>query len=110
MLVSHGLPEAVASRIRAAGFEPSPGCGGAIAVAPLVPGVRAGLRIAPDAEGISVRGRIGVLIAAAAGARVEDERGRPFPDAIEAPARALLVTASDADRELLRDAVRALRP
>jgi hypothetical protein len=39
---------------------------------------------------------------------VEDEAGRPFPEAIEAPARALLVSASDADRERLRDAVRVL--
>jgi 3'(2'), 5'-bisphosphate nucleotidase len=108
VLVSHRLPEAVARRLRAAGFAPSPACGGAIAVAPLVPGVRAGLRVAPDASGISVRGRIGALIAAAAGACVEDEAGRPFPEAIEAPARALLVSASDADRERLRDAVRAL--
>jgi 3'-phosphoadenosine 5'-phosphosulfate (PAPS) 3'-phosphatase len=109
VLVSHGLPDAVAERIRAAGFVPAPACGGAIAVAPLLPGVRAGLRIAPDASGISVRGRIGALIAAAAGARLEDEAGRPFPEAIEAPARALLVTASEADRRLLRSAVGARR-
>jgi 3'-phosphoadenosine 5'-phosphosulfate (PAPS) 3'-phosphatase len=107
VFVSHGLPEAVERRLREAGLEPSPACGGAIAVAPLVPGVRAGLRIAPGSAGISERGRIGALIAVAGGARVEDEHGRPFPDAIEAPARALLVTASDADRELLRHAVRA---
>jgi hypothetical protein len=107
VLVSHGLPDPVAERIRAAGFVPAPACGGAIAVAPLLPGVRAGLRIAPDASGISVRGRIGALISAAGGAQLEDEAGRPFPEAIEAPARALLVTASEADRRLLRSAVGA---
>jgi fructose-1,6-bisphosphatase/inositol monophosphatase family enzyme len=105
VLVSDGLPAAVASRLRAAGLEPTPACGGAIAVAPLVPGVRGGLRLAPDSGGISVRGRIGALISSMGGAYVENERGEPFPEAIDAPARALLISASEGDRVLLRSAV-----
>jgi hypothetical protein len=105
LLVSHGLPAAVADPLRAAGLEPTPAAGGAIAVAPLIPGVRGGLRLAPDAAGISVRGRIGALISAMGGAHVENERGEPFPEAIDAPARALLISASESDRALLRRAV-----
>ena len=108
VLVSHGLPEPVAGALRKAGLEPIPACGGAISVAPLIPGVCAGLRLAPDAAGISVRGRIGALISAMGGAYVENERGEPFPDAIDAPANALLVSASAADRDRLREAVAAL--
>jgi hypothetical protein len=108
VLVSDALPPRVAERLRAAGYEPAPACGGAIAVAPLIPGVRAGLRVAPGGRSISWQGRIGALIAAAGGARVENERGEPFPDAVDAPARALLLSADDADREALRDAARVL--
>ena len=71
-------------------------CGGAIAVAPLVPGACAGLRIAreePDPD-LSIRGRIGALIAAEAGALVHGEDGAAFPLDIETRARALLVAAS----------------
>jgi fructose-1,6-bisphosphatase/inositol monophosphatase family enzyme len=108
VLVSDGLPEPVAARLRDAGFELAPACGGAIAVAPLIPGVRAGLRVAQRGKPVSWQGRIGALIARAAGACVEDERGEPFPERVDAPARALLVTASDADRDLLRHAALAL--
>jgi fructose-1,6-bisphosphatase/inositol monophosphatase family enzyme len=108
VLVSHGLSEPIQARLREAGFEPAPACGGAIAVAPLIPGVRAGLRVAPGGKPISWQGRIGALIAAAGGARVEDEAGRPFPDAVDSPSRALLLSANDADRDALRKAAGAL--
>jgi len=108
ILVSTGLPEEVAHPLREAGCELAVGAGGAIAVAPLVPGVRAGLRIARGAEGVSVRGRIGALVARCAGATVEDERGEPFPEALDAPARALLVSADPETRDLLRRAAAAL--
>lgn len=108
VLVSDGLPAEVGERLRGAGFELAPGCGGAIALAPLIPGIRAGLRVAPRGKAISWQGRIGAMIAAAGGARVENERGEPFPDAVDAPARALLVSADDADRDRLRGAVEKL--
>ena len=71
----------------------------------MIPGVRAGLRVGLTAEGISIRGRIGVLIARCAGARLGCEGGRDFPEAIDEPARALLVAASEEDLEILRDAL-----
>jgi myo-inositol-1(or 4)-monophosphatase len=108
VLVSDGLPEPIAARLREDGFELTPACGGAIAVAPLIPGVRAGLRVAQGGRSVSWQGRIGALIARAAGASVEDERGEPFPERVDAPARALLVTADEADRERLRRAALAL--
>ena len=83
-------------------------CGGAIAVAPLVPGACAGLRIAmePDPD-LSIRGRIGALIAAEAGALVRGEDGAAFPLDIETRARALLVAASPFELSALEAALAA---
>jgi len=106
--VSHDLPEAATESLLRRGFEVVMACGGVIAVAPLVPGACAGLRIALDSErGVSIRGRIGALIAAEAGALVRDERGATFPRDIEAPARALLVAAGPAELAALEEAVSA---
>ena len=107
VLVSYDLPEAAVERLVAAGLEPFPACGGAIAVAPLVPGVRGGLRLAPGASGVSVRGRIGLVIARAAGVTCLTEHGVPFPEALSAPAHALAVAADEEDAELLREAAAA---
>jgi fructose-1,6-bisphosphatase/inositol monophosphatase family enzyme len=97
VLLSDGVPEAAAGRLAASGFETQRACGGAVAVAPLVPGVRGGLRVTkPSQSTISTRGRIGLLIAAEAGAVIESAHGAPFPDALDAPASALVV-ASDAE-------------
>lgn len=90
VLVSDGVPDAVVDRLRAAGFEVALGCGGAVAVAPLVPGVRGGLRLAAP-HSISTRGRIGALVAREAGARVESASGEPFPDGLDAPISSLVV-------------------
>ena len=106
ILVSHGLPESVAERLRRAGFELAFASGGAVAVAPLLPGVRAGLRVAPRTPlGVSIRGRIGALVAREAGAMLRCETGRPFPDSVDAPARALLVGATSEDLALLEEAI-----
>jgi hypothetical protein len=83
------------------------GSGGAISVAPLIPGVRAGLRLAAPAGGISIRGRVGLLIASESGALMESERGERFPSRIEEPARALLLAASEEDMDHLRYALAA---
>jgi hypothetical protein len=107
ILISHDLPGPAVEVLLAAGFAVQPACGGAIAVAPLLPGVRGGLRFASDG-GVSTRARIGVLIAAEAGALVQGE-GAPFPDDIRAPASALLVAAHEDDLAVLRDAVAAAR-
>jgi hypothetical protein len=57
--------------------------------------VRGGLRVAKVGT-ISTRGRIGLLVAAEAGANVEAENGEPFPASIDAPAETLVV-ASDSE-------------
>jgi fructose-1,6-bisphosphatase/inositol monophosphatase family enzyme len=105
ILVSHGLPEAAKEALRARGYEVVHGAGGAIAVAPLVPGVRAGLRVANGPKGISARGRIGALIAAEAGALVRCESGKEFPSELAEPARALLVAARREEMEALEAAL-----
>jgi fructose-1,6-bisphosphatase/inositol monophosphatase family enzyme len=105
VLVSHGLPDAVRARLVERDLEPVPASGGAIAVAPLLPGVRAGLRLAPMGS-ISVRGRVGALIGREAGARVCRQDGAPFPDTLDAPAEALLVAPDDETLDDLRFALR----
>jgi fructose-1,6-bisphosphatase/inositol monophosphatase family enzyme len=107
VLVSHGMPEPAQEALRARGYEVGFGCGGAVALAPLLPGVCAGLRLAGPPRGISRRGRIGVLVAREAGAMVRCETGEPFPTDIDAPARALLVAAHDEDLVALREALAA---
>jgi fructose-1,6-bisphosphatase/inositol monophosphatase family enzyme len=104
--VSHELPAAAAERLRERGYRVVPACGGAISVAPLVPGVAAGLRIAggspPD---VSIRGRIGALIAEEAGALVYTEGGERFPRDIGTRARALIVASSERELEALDEAL-----
>ncbi len=95
VLVSPETCDAVRDHLRERGWDPRPASGGAIAVAPLLRGVRAGLRIASGTHSISERGRIGVLIAREAGATVLRGSGDPFPDDIDTEARRLLVAAAD---------------
>jgi fructose-1,6-bisphosphatase/inositol monophosphatase family enzyme len=110
VLVSHDLPRAAVEALRARDLEVRSACGGAIAVAPLIPGVRAGLRLVrSNALGVSIRGRIGALIAAEAGALVRCETGAEFPRGLDAPAEALLVAANGDDLQALQDALAAAR-
>jgi len=106
--VSHNVPEAARECLTRRGFEVASACGGAIAVAPLVPGACGGLRIAeePDPD-LSIRGRVGLLIAAEAGALVRAENGAAFPLDIETRARALLVAASSYELTALEAALAA---
>jgi len=105
ILVSHNLPRSAVARLRELGYEVAAAAGGAISVAPLIPGVCAGLRLAREnPEGVSIRGRIGALIAEEAGACVAGATG-PFPSDIRAPAPALLVAASEQILDHLRDAL-----
>jgi hypothetical protein len=105
VLISYDMPEPVVARLRAEGWEVAYGCGGAISVAPLIPGVRAGLRLAKPGQAISIRGRIGNLIARAAGARVADAAGEPFPEALDTHHRELLVATDATDLAVLREAI-----
>jgi fructose-1,6-bisphosphatase/inositol monophosphatase family enzyme len=108
ILVSYDLPERCAEILRGRGYELVQACGGAISVAPLIPGFRAGLRVATnDPPNVSIRGRIGVLIAREAGATVLRETGDPFPDDLETPARVLIVGSDSNDLEMLQEAAAA---
>ena len=95
VLLSDGVPEPVALRLQASGFSVQRACGGAVAVAPLLPGMCGSVRVAKPTT-ISTRGRIGLLIAAEAGAVIETGTGEPFPASIDTAADSLVV-ASDAD-------------
>ena len=107
IMVGHDTPESVRAHLRGSGYEVAPASGGAVAVAPLVRGVRAGLRGKAAGLGIRIRGRVGALISREAGALVCDESGASFPDDSSTRANALLV-ADDADGiSLLRDALGA---
>lgn len=107
VLVSTELPEAAARELAARGYELQPACGGAISVAPLLPGVAGGIRMAVSARSVSVRGRIGALIAAEAGALVRTGSGDPFPEELSTPARTLLVAARPEDLDALQKAAAA---
>jgi len=106
ILVSHGTPKAAHDWLAGQGVEVIPSCGGAVSVAPLIAGCRAGLRWSTSGGiGISVRGRIGVLIAEAAGASVRQEGGAPFPSDQTTLAASLRVTAREDDQALLAEAL-----
>lgn len=106
VLVSHELPGPAVERLLAGGFEVRPASGGAISVAPLLEGVRAGLRFVPRGS-VSIRGRIGALISSEAGAMVRTAAGAPFPDDIRTPERAMLLASNEDDLGVLVDAARA---
>jgi len=110
ILVSHNLPRSAVEHLQDRGYEVAAASGGAISVAPLIPGVCAGLRLVRETpEGVSIRGRIGTLIAAEAGALVMGERA-PFPPEIRAPAPALLIAAHEPVLADLRQALATLHP
>ncbi len=98
VLVSDTTPAAVRDALQAKGHETALASGGAISIAPLLPGVCAGLRFSNrlSPTGISVRGRVGLLIAREAGAVVGSAEGGAFPEGLDEPADTLVV-ARDAD-------------
>jgi len=79
---SHGIPEASREGLRRCDASPVAACGGAVSIAPLVKGVRAGIRWGHAEEGISIRGRIGLLVAREAGLCVLGSTGQDFPEDI----------------------------
>jgi len=109
ILVSHNLPTSAVERLRDLGYDVAAAAGGAISVAPLIPGVCAGLRLVREnAEGVSIRGRIGALISAEAGALVTGATG-PFPSEIRAPAPALLIATTPKIQAHLQDALSTIQ-
>lgn len=108
ILVSNGMPELVSRHLVEQGFEVIPASGGAVAVAPLIPGVRAGLRYAAvNANGLSIRGRVGTLISREAGALVRGDGDRPFPTDLDTPSSTLRIATSEEDLRILEDALAA---
>jgi hypothetical protein len=106
VLVSHDLPDPVIGRLRESGYDVCRASGGAISVAPLIPGVRAGLRVArQNPEGVSIRGRIGAMIAREAGLTLRGVSGA-FPTSIREPADTLLVARGAEDLNHLASALR----
>lgn len=106
LLLSDGVPDAIEVRLRAEGFETERASGGAVALAPLVPGVRGGLRLSKYAT-ISARGRIGTLIAREAGACIETGSGEPFPDSLDTPATSLVVASDTATARRIQAVLRS---
>jgi len=105
ILVSHNLPSSAVERLQDHGYEVAAASGGAISVAPLIPGVCAGLRLVREnPEGVSIRGRIGALISAEAGAFVMGKTA-PFTPDIRIPAPALLIATNENILAHLRDAL-----
>jgi fructose-1,6-bisphosphatase/inositol monophosphatase family enzyme len=94
ILISYDLPEPMAARLRERGWQLREGCGGAVAVAPLLPGFAGGLRV-PRPAPLSSRGRIGLLASREAGARVACVDG-PAPPELDVPLPHVAVAADDA--------------
>jgi len=110
ILVSNGADPKVLARLRASGYDAVLAAGGAVAVAPLVPGICGGLRVAPanaGPAGVSARGRVGLLVSREAGAIVCGVGGAPFPDEIDALAPGLVTAATPAVRDDLLHALDA---
>ena len=105
ILVSHGIPETFNTALRARGFDPIPACGGAVSVAPLVVGAQGGARHATTPGGLSVRGRIGVLVAREAGLLVTGAGGSAFPEDSESPAPVLLLASESAKLDAMEGAL-----
>lgn len=103
ILVSYELPAPVEVRLRERGYRVAQACGGAVAVAPLLPGIAGGLRV-PATPSVSVRGRIGLLVSQEAGARVATLAG-PAPAELAQPLPHVAVAA---DESVLADLVHAL--
>jgi hypothetical protein len=91
------------------GYQVTAASGGAVAVAPLLPGVCAGLRLATGPTGVSRRGRIGVLVAREAGLLVRGADDEPFPAELDVPAPVLRVAAEEGDLASLGEAIRHIR-
>jgi fructose-1,6-bisphosphatase/inositol monophosphatase family enzyme len=93
VLVSYEMPEGVVEDLEGMGFEVGYGCGGALAVATLIPGVCGSLRWCPE-QGVSIRGKVGLLIAREAGALVCDSTGGPFTERLSERSDLLLTAAN----------------
>lgn len=105
VLVSQGVSAGAVERLRAGGYNPRFGSGGAISIAPFLPGVCAGLRVSRGPEGVSIRGRVGVMLSRNADCAVASEEGE-FPDDLWSRSETLLVSRDNEAIAALRAALR----
>jgi len=105
VLLSNGAADAAEEVLAACDYEVIRASGGAVAIAPAIDGLGAGVRHSRGAGGISVRGRVGVLIAREAGALVEGMDQAPFPTDMAEPAAGLIVAADAQQLDDLREAL-----
>ncbi len=107
-IVSHSIPQEIRAALEAEGLRVTPASGGVVSIAPLLSGVRGGVRIAASENkvGLSVRGRAGLVIAREAGACVRGHDGDPFPEDLDTPAWLVCSTALEEDEELVRRVLR----
>ena len=110
VMVSHSVSHDLRAALEAEGFEVITGSGGAVSIAPLLPGVRAGLRIASreSPNGVSIRGRVGLAIAREAGAIVRGDRAEDFPADLDNPHWTFCVSAEEADQQRIGRLLRGL--
>ncbi len=103
-IVSHSVPQEIRAALEAEGLRVTPASGGVVSIAPLLSGVRGGVRLAAaeNKVGLSVRGRAGLVIAREAGACVRGRDGYPFPEDLDTPAWLVSSTALEEDEELIR--------
>jgi len=107
VLVSHELPSGLWQKLEAEGFEVRKACGGAIGVAPLLPGVVGAIRTTSSSAGLSVRTWISTLATRELGGCVLTHQG-VLPKLYRGGISAIVVGRSrpDADRlmKLLEEA------
>jgi hypothetical protein len=105
LLVSAGLPEEIGRRLSLSGLRLLTAAGGAIGVAPLLPGICGGLRIMEGSEGLSRRAWVACLATLEAGGCVEALDG-PFPARHQRGVRGLVIAPSTDGIARLREALR----
>jgi hypothetical protein len=110
VIVSHSVGDDIRAALQAEGLEVIPGSGGAVSIAPLLPGVRAGLRLASreSRNGISIRGRVGLTVAREAGAFIRGDRAETFPVDLDTPHWTLCVTAEEEDQQRIERLLRGM--
>jgi hypothetical protein len=104
--VSPGLPEPISRALGQQGLEPCTAAGGVIGIAPLLPGMVAGVRITGQPQGLSRRAWVAALPTLEAGGCVEGLSGA-FPERYTPGEPGLLVASSPEEISRLRSTLSA---
>jgi len=102
ILVSHELPSGLVERLTAKGFEACRAAGGAIGVAPLLPGTSAAIRTTQSHSGLSRRTWVSTLATLEAGGCVETLSG-PLPGTFTPGIQEVIVARSCEEVSHFRD-------